>query len=130
MDTYGRRIDRWRLVPDGSLRDRSPLGPFDAPDCGYPDGLTCDLEGCLWVAEWGAARVSRLNPAGERLEVVHLPVSQPTSCTVGGQDLRRLYITSAAQGLAGAGVGEPLAAGGLFAVDLAVPGLPAARFAG
>jgi sugar lactone lactonase YvrE len=129
VDTYGRRIDRWRLGPDGSLRDRSLVAHFDAPDCGYPDGLTCDAEGCLWVAEWGASRVSRLSPAGERLEVIRLPVSQPTSCTFGGQELRRLYITSAAQGLPAASARET-PAGGLFAVDLAVPGLPAARFAG
>ena len=128
VDSYGRRIDRWRLDPGGALRDPAVLAHFDATDCGYPDGLTCDAEGCLWVAEWGAARVSRLSPAGERLEVIRLPAKQPTSCTFGGPNLRRLFVTSAAQGLAGDD-GDDSPDGGLFAVDLAVPGLPAERFA-
>lgn len=129
VDTYGRRIDGWRVHADGSLRDKVCLARFDSPDCGYPDGLTCDAEGCLWVAEWGASRVSRLSPTGEHLEAIRLPASQPTSCVFGGPDMRRLYITSAAQGL-GRSIQSEAPDGGLFAVDLAVPGLPAARFAG
>ncbi len=129
VDTYGRRIDAWRVQSDGSLRDRFCLARFDSPDCGFPDGLTCDAAGCLWVAEWGAARVSRLSPTGERVEVIRLPARQPTSCVLGGPGLQQLYITSAAQGLdCSATEGAP--DGGLFAVDVAVPGLPAARFAG
>ena len=102
---------------------------FDAPGGGFPDGLTCDAEGCVWVAEWGAARVSRLNPEGKRIQVIELPVAQPTSCTFGGAALQRLFITSAAQGLSQEANRNGLA-GAVFAVDMAVPGLPAARFNG
>jgi sugar lactone lactonase YvrE len=129
VDSYGREIERWRLSADGALSERRVFARFDAPGCGFPDGLTCDAEGCVWVAEWGGARVSRLNPEGQRIEVIELPVAQPTSCTFGGPVLQRLFITSAAQGLAQEANRNGLA-GAVFAVDVAVPGLPAARFNG
>jgi sugar lactone lactonase YvrE len=63
------------------------------------------------------------------LDVIHLPVSQPTSCAFGGADLKRLFITSASYGLDANSNANELA-GAVFAVDLDVPGLPAARYNG
>ena len=46
-------------------------------DLGFPDGMTIDAEGMLWVALWGGACVSRWNPhTGERLGSVPLPVEK------------------------------------------------------
>ena len=83
----------------------------------------------MWIAHWGASRVSRFSPQGELLDVIHLPVAQPTSCTFGGPELKQLFITSASQGLSAASNANGLA-GAVFAVDLEVGGLRAARFAG
>jgi sugar lactone lactonase YvrE len=51
-------------------------------------------------------------------------VSQVTSCAFGDADLRTLYITSARQRLTDAQVATQPDAGSLFAVCLAVGGLP------
>jgi len=53
-----------------------------------------------------------------------MPVSNITNCTFGGRDLKTLYITSASMS---APVGERLA-GGLFAIDANVRGLPTDQF--
>lgn len=128
-DSYGRVIHRYRLDVSGELAGPAVFCRFESESWGYPDGLTCDTGGCLWVAHWGGSRVSRFGPQGELLEVVELPVLQPTSCTFGGADLRRLFITTAAVGLDAAANRDGLA-GAVFAVDVAAQGLPAARYRG
>jgi D-xylonolactonase len=95
---------------------------------GSPDGMTTDAEGGLWIAHWGASVVTRHDQRGAILQTIHLPCSQITSCAFGGPDLRTLYITSAADGLAPeAREREPLA-GGLFAVEPGMAGVAADRF--
>ncbi len=129
VDSYGRVVHQCDLAPSGDLSGQRVFRRFDAQGWGYPDGLTCDVEGCVWIAHWGGSRVSRFSPAGELLDVIRLPVTQPTSCTFGGSDLRRLFITSASAGLDAVSNADGLA-GAVFAVDLDVGGLPAARYDG
>ena len=97
---------------------------------GYPDGMTVDSEGGLWLAHWGGSRVTRFTPNGHVDRVVRLPASQVTSCTFGGSDLRTLYVTTARKGLDAATLLDEPLAGGLFAVEVDIPGLPANRFGG
>lgn len=129
VDSYGRVVHRCNVSPTGALSEQRVFRRFEPPDWGYPDGLTCDLEGCVWIAHWGASRVSRFSPEGKLIDAIDLPVVQPTSCTFGGRDMRRLFITSASTGLDSRSNGNRLA-GAVFAVDLPVGGLPAARYAG
>jgi sugar lactone lactonase YvrE len=64
--------------------------------CGFPDGMTIDNEGKLWVAHWEGSQVCRWDPeSGEKIASIDLPLSKPTSCTFGGENLDRLFITSA-----------------------------------
>lgn len=117
------------LDADGNAGDRRLFASYGEGD-GYPDGMTVDAEGCLWIAFWGGGCVRRLSPAGERIATIELPVSQPTSCAFGGVDLDELYITSASVGLdADALAGQPQA-GGLFMASPGVRGLPETPFAG
>lgn len=102
----------------GALENRAVLASY-AADEGKPDGLCVDQAGNLWVAFWDGARVECLSPEGEVLRRVALPVKRPTSCCFGGDDLKRLYITSAA-----VGIDAPDLDGGVFAMDVEVPGLP------
>ncbi|MEM7132427.1 MAG: SMP-30/gluconolactonase/LRE family protein [Chloroflexota bacterium] len=97
---------------------------------GFPDGMTGDAEGMLWVAHWGGHRITRWNPVnGELLDTVHVPAAQVTACAFGGPNLDELYITCARRGLdATALAGQPLA-GGLFKVSPGVKGLPAFEYA-
>ncbi|TWA66532.1 sugar lactone lactonase YvrE [Azospirillum brasilense] len=122
-DSPSRTIFAFTLAADGTLSGKRVHIRFGEED-GYPDGMTCDAEGHLWVAHWSGGRVSRFRPDGTLDRVVRLPVSNVTSCAFGGPRLDRLYITTAAQD---APAGEPLA-GGLFVCTPGVTGLAAGRF--
>jgi sugar lactone lactonase YvrE len=93
----------------------------------HPDGLTVDAEGAVWVALHGAGQVHRYTADGELDTVVEVGARQTTACCLGGDDLRTLYITTSRENL---DADEDPAAGSLFAVGVAVPGLPVLPFAG
>lgn len=98
---------------------------------GYPDGMTIDTEGMLWIALWGGGWVGRWNPAdGKLLESIACPVSNTTACAFGGKELDTLYITSARVGLTAEQLQKEPHAGGLFAIKPGCQGLPAFRFNG
>lgn len=113
----------------GDIANRRVFAAVDPRD-GTPDGLTVDAEGHVWSAHWNGWRVTRYAPDGTIDRIVEMPVPLVTSVAFGGEDLRRLYITTARLGLTGAELdGAPLS-GGLFAVDAGIAGLPDNRFAG
>ena len=95
-----------------------------------PDGITIDSEDFLWVALWGGSRVVRLSPGGEVTAEVHVPVTQPSSCTFGDADLGTLYITSAREGLSRRRLAKEPLAGSLFAARPGVTGSAPVSFAG
>lgn len=65
-------------------------------ELGYPDGMTIDEEGMLWVCHWGGAAVYRWNPlTGAQLDKIELPVPQVSSCCFGGPKMDQLFITTA-----------------------------------
>jgi sugar lactone lactonase YvrE len=102
------------------------FGPGD----GYPDGMTVDSEGCLWIAFWDGWCVRRYSPAGDWLETIKMPVQRPTSCAFGGPDFDRLYVTSARRDLDQAALAMQPNAGGLFLLCPGVRGLAERPFAG
>ena len=123
IDSPTRRVD----VFDVDLGSGEPLNrrPFVVCDegWGFPDGLSVDEEGCVWVAFWGGSAVRRFGPDGAVVGGVALPASQVTSCAFGGTDRQTLYITTAGGYLAEAQrAAEPLA-GALFAVETGVRGV-------
>lgn len=91
-------IYRFPVRPDtGELGERAE---FARVPTGSPDGMTVDIEGCLWSAIWGAGEVRRFNPDGTVERVLSVPASQPTSvCLAAGQ----LLVSSATVGLAAPG---------------------------
>jgi sugar lactone lactonase YvrE len=64
-----------------------------------PDGAVMDQSGCLWVAFWGASKVSRFGPDGRRLMDVAIPATNASCPAFGGEAMQRLFITSARVGL-------------------------------
>ena len=94
-----------------------------------PDGATVDCEGFLWSAEYDGWRVVRYAPDGRIDRTISLPVQRPTSCSFGGPDLDRLYVTSATQKLSAQELAAQPLAGALFEVDAGVRGLPEPLFA-
>ena len=121
-DSARRKIFALDLAPDGSLSHKRIFAQFAADD-GYPDGMTVDSEGCLWIAFWDGWCVRRMAPDGSRLAEIAMPVQRPTSCTFGGADLSTLFITSARIGLDAAALAVQPHAGGLFACVPGVVGL-------
>jgi D-xylonolactonase len=116
-------------LESGGISNKRLFLQFSNED-GSPDGMTTDAEGGLWIAHWGASKITRHDAEGKVLQTVALPCSQVTSCTFGGPNLRTLYITTAAVGLSRRQLEREPSAGGLFAVDLDVAGVPANPFRG
>tara|TARA_R110001606_G_scaffold21803_5_gene76083 strand:- start:831 stop:1712 length:882 start_codon:yes stop_codon:yes gene_type:complete len=88
-----------------------------AEEDGFPDGMTIDNEGMLWVAHWGGWQVARYDPeTGKKLLSITMPVAQVTSCTFGGETMQDLYITSAKKGLSEVELEKQPLAGSLFVV--------------
>lgn len=81
-------------------------------DGGSPDGMCVDIDDHIWVAEYSGKRICKWDSqTGEQLIELHMPVSNVTSCCIGGRDKDMLYITTAQED------GEPLS-GGLFKVKI------------
>jgi len=113
----------------GKPSNRRTFLQFGSGD-GYPDGMTVDSEGCLWIAFWDGWCVRRYSPAGDWLETIKVPVQRPTSCAFGGPDFDRLYVTSARRDLDEAALAMQPNAGGLFLLCPGVRGLAERPFAG
>jgi sugar lactone lactonase YvrE len=102
-----------------------------AEDGGFPDGMTIDAEGMLWVAQWNGWQVSRWNPhTGELLGTIPVPVAQVSSCAFGGPNLDELYITTARVRQTAEALAKQPLAGGLFRAKPGVSGLPTHFYGG
>lgn len=96
---------------------------------GWPDGMTSDTQGRLWVALWGGAALTIWDPAtGQLIERVAIPAKNVSACTFGGPDRNQLYITSARKGLDDATLAAYPLTGGLFRIETDVEGMPTFSF--
>jgi L-arabinonolactonase len=100
----------------------------DSPPPGSPDGAVIDAEGCLWVAHFDGARLTRYMPDGRIDRVVPLPVPRPTACCFGGDGLDTLFITSARINMTEAALRKAPLSGSIFAIRPGVHGLPEPTF--
>jgi sugar lactone lactonase YvrE len=120
---YDYDIDHGQARSERVFLDFGPLR-------GRPDGAAVDEAGCYWIACIGGSMILRVTPAGVIDQRIRVPVSKPTMPAFGGQGLSTLFITTI-----GGGGSHPVdpaqpEAGGLFAIDVGVRGLPETRFAG
>jgi sugar lactone lactonase YvrE len=131
IDTPTRRVDVFDYDhASGSISNRR-VAVRVPQEMGYPDGMTMDSEGMLWVALWQGGKVVRWDPRdGRLLQTVDVPASNVTSCAFGGAALDKLYITTALITVSPRDLERQPLAGGLFRVDVGVTGLPAFEFAG
>lgn len=94
-DTFGRRLLRFHLDAGGTPVSQSVLAKTD-PAAGYPDGMTTDRAGTLYVGHWDGARISRWSPDGAALPAIEIPARNVTSLAFGGRGMRMAAVTTAA----------------------------------
>tara|TARA_R110002096_G_scaffold403766_3_gene601342 strand:- start:47644 stop:48510 length:867 start_codon:yes stop_codon:yes gene_type:complete len=93
---------------------------------GSLDGMAIDVNGNLWVAVCHAGIVVCFDPeTGRDLERYEFPCIETTAVAFAGENLSTLMVTTGIK----PGLEEP-AAGGLFALDVGVSGLPSCAFQG
>ena len=115
------------MTPDGAVTDRRPAFAVPA-ELGFPDGLTIDVDGRLWVALWGGGAVACFAPDGTVLTTVDVDAAQVSCCTFAGPDLATLVITTSQESYTpGRSAAEPWS-GHLFLADVGARGLPPYRF--
>ncbi|MFD5268725.1 SMP-30/gluconolactonase/LRE family protein [Streptomyces sp. NPDC058335] len=124
IDSPTRRVDVFDHA-DGRVTNRRPFVQIE-DGAGFPDGLTVDADGCVWVALWEGGAVRRYTPAGALDRVIELPTPLVTACAFGGADLTDLYVTTARVGLEGP---HPLS-GSLLVVPDAGKGVAQPAFTG
>jgi sugar lactone lactonase YvrE len=103
-------------------RNRRALIHF-SPEEGLPDGIVTDAEGCLWIAHWGGARVSRYTAHGKLMAAYPVPAQNVTTMCFAGPDFTTLYITSARDGCDAKALAEMPLSGSLFRLEAGVKGL-------
>lgn len=125
-DTTKNEIYSYEVNHEQLIKRKTIIKDFDR---GLPDGSCLDEKGYIWNARVaGGGCILRFSPMGEIDRIINLPCSWPTSCAFGGDNLDRLFITSARFTMTDAHLAKNPLEGALFSVDVGVKGLPASRF--
>ncbi len=98
-DSARRTIYRFDLDAEAGRIDRKRIWKVFDETQGYPDGMCFDADGCVWIAHWDGACVTRWSMNGALLMKVDLPVSRVTNVCFAGEGLDRLFVTTASAGL-------------------------------
>lgn len=128
IDTPTREVKAFEYdIETGQIANPRVIITF--PDTfGWPDGMTTDTNGNLWIAMWGGARITQWNPKGILLEQFGVPALNVTSCVFGGPDMNELFITSARVGMDAAMLKKYPQAGGVFHLVTNITGMPTFEF--
>ena len=129
IDTPTRKVKAFDYdVSTGQIAN--PRVVIHVPEAlGWPDGMTCDMGGNLWIAMWGGAQVTQWSPSTAKLlEQVSIPAWLSSSCIFGGRDMNELYVTSARKDMSEADLKKYPFSGGLFKVVTNVAGMPTFEF--
>jgi sugar lactone lactonase YvrE len=131
IDTPTRQVTAFDYdLETGNIANPRPVVTIP-PEMGWPDGMTSDAEGMLWVAMWGGAKLTRWDPAtGQLLETIPFPALNVSACVFGGSNLTDLYVTSACKGMSTQELSNYPHSGGLFRLRTGIQGMPTFPFAG
>lgn len=114
----------WRVATDPATG--LPVGDAEVfltnTRTGDLDGSVVDIDGNIWNAFWGAAKLNCYSPAGELLRSIELPAIQATCPVFVGPNADRMIVTSAREGLSPDTLQQYPASGQTFLVDLPVRG--------
>ncbi|MCC6288166.1 MAG: SMP-30/gluconolactonase/LRE family protein [Chitinophagaceae bacterium] len=131
IDSPLKRVDVFEYNDEtGKVSNRRTA--FEIPDgLGFPDGMTIDNEGYLWIAIWGGSCVGKFDPStGKMTHKINIAAPHVTSCAFGGENLDVLYITTARENLSDNELKKYPLSGSVFAVKLNSKGIPANYFKG
>jgi sugar lactone lactonase YvrE len=129
-DSKGQVIWVWDYDPDsGTMANRRELAR-PTEEIGRPDGAAADVEGFYWSAGISAGVLNRWGPDGRLDRTIPLPCSNPTMPCFGGPDMRTIFVTSLRHDLPADVLAAKPLSGGIFAIDVEVPGVPVGRFKG
>ena len=116
----------------GMIKDKKVLIDYAQDDAlALPDGMCTDEKGRLWVASFGAQRVTCWDPeTKQKVMTVMIPGAKNiTSCCFGGPNYEWLFVTSAAGMLTEEELEAFPNSGSLFVIkDLGTRGTPANKF--
>jgi D-xylonolactonase len=112
-------IYRYDYDPDtGAIGDPTVFYEADSAE-GYPDGLTVDSEGHVWVAFWEGHALRRFRPDGTLDATIRFDPRKVSSVTFGPDAYDTAYVTTAChEGRAAEGDG----AGSVYTLDPGVTG--------
>ncbi len=98
----------------GKLTDKFVI----PPEMGFPDGMTIDEDGMLWIAHWDGACIAKWHPVtGQLITKITLPAPRVTSCTFGEGEKTTLFVTTARTGLDEHQLTQYPLSGSVFSID-------------
>ena len=133
IDSAKQSIFQYQFTDDGILKFQRVVYTSEMLE-GYPSGMTIDSQGNLWITFFKGSLIAQKNDKPSRiicinpttmqiLEEIILPVSQVTSCVIGGEDLNMLYITTASDLISQARVTKEPLAGYLLEIPISSVGM-------
>ena len=94
-ESFGDRLTAFDINEDGSLAGRRVWATFDS----HPDGICIDVENHIWVATiphrnalGKPGSVLRVKDGGDIVDRIDIDGYLPFACTLGGPDLKTLFI--------------------------------------
>ena len=131
IDTPTREVKAFDYDIDTGAIANPRLAIHIPAEYGWPDGMTSDTQGNLWIAMWGGAQVTKWDAnTGKLLEQIPVPAKNVSSCVFGGTNRNELYVTSARKGLDEATMEQYPLTGGVFRIQTNVEGMPTFEFEG
>jgi sugar lactone lactonase len=123
VDTRVNVMMKVALDPATGLPVGKPTAHIDGTgQAGGIDGSICDTDGGIWNARWGVGAVDHYDSKGQHLARYSVPAAQTTCPAFIGQNLDRLLVTSATEGLDEAGLAADPQGGKAFVLDIPVKG--------
>jgi gluconolactonase len=115
------RVLVYEVLAPGKLGQRRVFAELPAKNAAagqidnQPDGMCLDAAGNLYVAHYGMRQVQVLDPSGKLIRQYDGGNVTTSNVAFGGPQMDQLFITG--------GIGPEAGEGGLFRIDLGVPGL-------
>jgi sugar lactone lactonase YvrE len=129
-DSKGQVIWAYDYDPGSGTPSNRRVVARPTEEVGRPDGAAIDEQGYYWSAGISAGVLNRWSPDGRLDRSIPLPCSNPTAPCFGGADLKTIYVTSLRHDLPADVLAAKPLSGGIFAVQVDVPGVPISRYRG